>query len=676
MALVEEVAKAFDTQGFLASSVPNYLVRAGQVEMATEVARTLQSGGVLVAEAATGVGKTFAYLVPALLSGERVLVSTATKALQDQLYKTDIPKLLAVFGTTVRVALLKGRSSYLCLNRLGNARLGATFNDFTHLHQLASIESWALATQSGDLAEVAALDERSPVIPWVSSTRDNCLGGRCPQASACHVNLARRNAMAADLVVVNHHLFFADLNVRESGVAELLPSVSSVIFDEAHQINEIGVQFLGQQFSTGQLESFAVDVDTATSMNARGFADWGGLRTDLIGASARWRTSVGGGAGRMAWAGSTPSGLAHGAWLNAMAEVIHVLTAIQGALSLVGEISPELGALQERSDRLLDSLQLFQSPCAEGDVRWVEVGTHLSLYQSPLDIAQTMRDKVLRHAFDEDNKKSWIFTSATLGHEPTLRWFIESCGLTNAKVVKIESPFDYAKQAAFYIPANLPNAADPLHPAAVANLAAEGALVLGGRTLVLTTTLRSMRRIGAEIRSHFASAGSPIEVWVQGEAPKQQIIRTMNSANRGSGCVVVASASFWEGVDIPGAALQLLVVDKLPFVPPDDPIQQSKAKQLEKNGKSAFKELHLPQAAIALKQGAGRLIRRETDRGVLVVCDVRLSTMGYGKKLIAALPPMRRLVTQDQYQNALEELTKPSTTDLDSLLLQSSKIPS
>jgi ATP-dependent DNA helicase DinG len=479
--------------------------------------------------------------------------------------------------------------------------------------------------------------------------------------------------MAADLVVVNHHLFFADLNVRESGVAELLPSVNSVIFDEAHQINEIGVQFLGQQFSTGQLESFAVDVDNATAVNAKGFADWGGMRADLIGAITHWRASTSRATGRIAWTDSTPSGLAHGAWVDAMAEVIQALTAIQRALSVVSEISPELIALQERSDRLLDNLHQFQSPCAEDDVRWIEVGSHMRLYQSPLDIAQTMRDKVLSHAFDEANKKSWIFTSATLGHEPTLRWFKESCGLTNAKVVKIESPFDYAKQAALYVPTNLPSTADPLHPGAVANLAAKGALVLGGRTLVLTTTLRSMRLIGAEIRSHFALAGSRIEVWVQGEAPKQEIIRTMNVANGGSGCVVVASVSFWEGVDIPGAALQLLVVDKLPFVPPDDPIQQSRAKQLEKNGKSAFGELHLPQAAIALKQGAGRLIRRETDRGVLVVCDVRLNTMGYSKKLIAALPPMRRLVTQDQYENALEELTKPSTTDLDSLLRRSSR---
>jgi ATP-dependent DNA helicase DinG len=332
MALVEEVAKAFDTHGFLADSISNYLVRSGQVEMAAEVAGTLQSGGVLLVEAATGVGKTFAYLVPALLSGERVLVSTATKALQDQLYKTDIPKLLAVLGTTVRVALLKGRSSYLCLNRLGSARLSATFDDPAHLHQLASIESWALATRHGDLAEVATLDEQSPVLPWITSTRDNCLGGRCPQASACHVNLARRNAMAADLIVVNHHLFFADLNVRESGVAELLPTVSSVIFDEAHQINEIGVQFLGQQFSTGQLESFAVDVDTATSVNAKGLADWGGMRTDLIRASAHWRASVGRATGRVGWTDVTPSGSEHGAWVGAMAEVTLALTVIQRAL--------------------------------------------------------------------------------------------------------------------------------------------------------------------------------------------------------------------------------------------------------------------------------------------------------------------------------------------------------
>jgi ATP-dependent DNA helicase DinG len=633
--------------------------------MAVEVARTMELGGVLVVEAGTGIGKTYAYLVPALLSGERILVSTATKALQDQLYKTDIPKLLAVLAVPVRVAVLKGRSSYLCLNRLSSARLDATFDDPALLRQLAAVETWALETRSGDLADVVTLEEYSPVIPLVSSTRDNCLGGRCPQVSTCHVNLARRNAMAADLVVVNHHLFFADLNVRESGVAELLPTVKSVVFDEAHQINEIGVQFMGQQLSSSQLESIVSDVRAVTLANARGFADWDGLLFDIRQAIETWRISVGRSAARIGWVDFAPAGVETSSWVGGFGMVARALTALQHAMEVVSELSPELRAMLERLQRIQVSVATFQKRCEPDCVRWVEAGNHLRLYQSPLDIAQTMRSKVLPHASDAANKKSWIFTSATLGHEPTLRWFIDSCGLTDARVLKVESPFDYALQASFYVPSGFPAPNAPQHPLFVAKLAAEGALKLGGRTLVLTTTLKAMRQIGDEIRSLFASEAANIDVWIQGEAPKQAIIRAMHGATETEGCLVVASVSFWEGVDLPGTALQLLVVDKLPFAPPDDPIQHSRAKKIENAGGSAFKDLHLPQAAIALKQGAGRLIRRETDRGILVLCDVRLTSMGYGKKLLGALPPMRRLETADQYHSALQALTKLSTTDLD-----------
>jgi ATP-dependent DNA helicase DinG len=665
MKLVKDVSEAFGKEGLLARCVPNYLVRAGQSEMAVEVARTMEEGGVLAVEAGTGIGKTYAYLVPALLSGERVLVSTATKALQDQLYKTDIPKLLAALSVPVRAAVLKGRSSYLCLYRLSNARLDATFDDPVHLRQLAAVETWALETRSGDLADVVTLDEHSSVIPLVSSTRDNCLGGSCPQVSTCHVNLARRNAMAADLVVVNHHLFFADLNVRESGVAELLPTVKSVVFDEAHQINEIGVQFMGHQLSSSQLESIVSDVRTVTLANARGFADWDGLLFDLRKAIDTWCRSAGRSVARTGWVDFAPAGVEASVWVSGFNLVASALTALQRALAVVSEISPELSAMLQRLQRLQDGVATFQKLCEPDYVRWVEFGNNLKLYQSPLDIALTMRSKVLPRDSDVSNKKSWIFTSATLGHEPTLRWFIDSCGLKNAKVLKVESPFDYAQQASCYVPVGFPAPNAPQHPLFVAKLAAEGAVKLGGRTLVLTTTLKAMRQIGGEIRSLFLSAMANIDVWVQGEAPKQEIIRAMHAATETRGCLVVASASFWEGVDLPGTVLQLLVVDKLPFAPPDDPIQHSRAKKIENAGGSAFKDLHLPHAAIALKQGAGRLIRRETDRGILVLCDVRLTNMGYGKKLLAALPPMRRLETADQYHSALQALTKLSTTDLD-----------
>jgi len=632
--------------------------------MATEVARTMGAGGVLVVEAGTGIGKTFAYLIPALLGGERVLVSTATKALQDQLFKRDIPRLLAALGVSARVALLKGRSSYLCLHRLGEARLHPQSEMPAVSGQLAQIEIWAQSTRSGDLAELEHLDEEAPSLPLVSSTRDNCLGARCVHAQACYVNQARREALAADLVVVNHHLFFADLNIRESGVAELLPTVRSVIFDEAHQLSEIGVQFLGQQLSTGQLDAFGNDVMKAVQVHARGFASWAELVTDLSQTTQALRAVVGARPGRQKWLGDAPIGVVPADWAGALGRLLDAMHAMDRALALVAEVAPELNALQERALRLRGSLLLFAGGAAPGFVRWLEAGHQLRLVHSPLDIALAMQTRVLPSGEQTSTGKSWIFTSATLGHDAALTWFVRSCGLEGARVLQVPSPFDYKTQAALYVPGDFPRPSDVGHSAAVAHLAAEGAACIGGRTLVLTTTLRAMRSIGQFLRDIFTVSGN-MQILVQGEASKRELIGRFCRApeNTNVPCVLVASASFWEGIDIPGEALQLLIIDKLPFAPPDDPLQQARAEELESRGKSAFRELHLPQAAIALKQGAGRLIRRESDRGVLVVCDARLVQMGYGKKLLASLPPMQRLETKSQWHDALAGLTRPSTTD-------------
>jgi ATP-dependent DNA helicase DinG len=659
------VAGAFAPDGPLSSSVEAFSAREGQTQMAVEVARTMGAGGVLVVEAGTGIGKTFAYLIPALLGGERVLVSTATKALQDQLFKRDIPHLLAVLGLNARVALLKGRSSYLCLHRLGEARLHPQSGVPAVSRQLAQIEIWAQSTRSGDLAELEHVDEEAPSLPLVSSTRDNCLGARCAHAQACHVNQARREALAADLVVVNHHLFFADLNIRESGVAELLPTVRTVIFDEAHQLSEIGVQFLGQQLTTGQLDAFGSDVLKVVQTHARGFAPWAELVSDLSQTTQTLRALTGSRPGRQKWLNDAPIDVVPGLWAGTLGRLLDAMHSIDRALSLVAEVSPELNALQERAMRLRSSLLLFAGASDPGFVRWLEAGQQLRLVHSPLDIAVAMQTRVLASGDQTFTGKSWIFTSATLGHDAALTWFVRSCGLEGARVLQVPSPFDYKTQAALYVPGDFPRPSDAGHSAAVAQLAADGAGRIGGRTLVLTTTLRAMRSIGQTLRDIFGVPGN-MQVLVQGEASKRELIEHFCRAPETGAvpCILVASASFWEGIDIPGEALQLLVIDKLPFAPPDDPLQQARAEELESIGKSAFRELHLPQAAVALKQGAGRLIRRESDRGVLVVCDTRLVQMGYGKKLLASLPPMQRIATKAQWLNALASLTRPSTTDL------------
>ncbi len=661
MTLAQRVAQVFADGGPLAQQVAVFRSRSGQQEMAAAVAEAMDTGGSLVVEAGTGVGKTFAYLVPALLSGRRVLLSTASKALQDQLFGRDIPQLMQWLGLALRVRMLKGRSSYLCLDRVARARQDLRFDERRDSALLARIESWAHATRSGDLAEVAALDDDAPILPLLTSTRENCLGAGCPQAAACFVNQARREAQAADLVVINHHLFFADMRIRESGVAELLPSVHAVVFDEAHQLNEIGVQFLGQQLSTVQLSALARDVAYLALAQAGAYAPWPALLDTLVRASdgLLQRFPASDSVVRLDWSALGSGGQAQ------LERVLQALAALQQALASVVDISPDLRLLESRAADLLQVLGSLVQALEPGAVRWLELGRQLRLLQAPLDIGQVMQAQVLAPA--GQSHKSWIFTSATLGHDARLSWFVDSCGLSGARVLQVASPFDYARQAALFVPPNFVQPGDAQHSLAVAALVRQGALALGGRTLVLTTTLRAMRSIGAQLRADLAAAHG-MQILVQGEMPKRALLERFCGAGLagGPGAVLVASASFWEGIDIPGPALQLLVIDKLPFAPPDDPLQQARAERLEGQGKSAFKHLHLPHAAVALKQGAGRLIRRESDQGVLVVCDVRLAQKGYGRQLLAALPPMQRLQTPEEFGLRLDQITKSATTEFPS----------
>lgn len=663
MKLASQVLAAFAPEGVLSHADEHFVPRSGQTEMALAVADAIEGAYPLVVEASTGVGKTFSYLVPALLSGERALVSTATKALQDQLFGRDLPALVKALGVPVSTALLKGRGSYLCLHRMEMARHDPSFPERSALHALAKVEEWARVTTSGDLAELPGLDERSPVIPWVTSTRENCLGAQCPRFRACHVNQARREALAADVVVINHHLFFADLAVRESGVAELLPTVRIAIFDEAHQLNETGVQFLGKNLSTGQLLDFSRDMLGTGLQLARGLVDWPTLAGATEHAARELRLCVGKAysGSKLRWTDPAPEGLDADDWTAALAAVTEALAQACEALATVSEIAPDFVRLHERAAEMEERARGFIHPPEAGGVRWLDVGTQLRLVESPLDIAQAIQVKVFTDGHAA--AKSWVFTSATLGDDEQLSWFTQPCGLTEATVLRVGSPFDYARQAAFYIPRNFPKPGDPAHTTAVATSAAAWARRLGGRTMVLTTTLRALRTIGEALQAAFENSGE-IEVLVQGAMPKRALIERFRRADEhgGRGCVLVASASFWEGIDVPGQALQLVIIDKLPFPPPNDPMVEARSRLLESEGKSAFNDFFLPEAAVALKQGAGRLIRRETDQGVLVVCDSRLASMGYGKRLLRALPAMQRLVSEEELNDRLDLLTRTCTT--------------
>jgi ATP-dependent DNA helicase DinG len=660
MTLSTDVQVAFAADGLLSRATSQFVARSGQTEMALAVAQAIENAEALVVEASTGVGKTFSYLVPALLSGERVLVSTATKALQDQLFGRDLPRLVAALGLPVRTALLKGRGSYVCLHRVGLARQDSKVSDRSTLRALAKIEQWAQTTHAGDLAEMPGLDERSPLIPLITSTRENCLGSQCPQFRQCHVNLARREALAEDVVVINHPLFFADLAVRESGMAELLPSVRIVIFDEAHQLNETGVQFLGQHLSTGQLLDFCRDMLGAGLQFARGLVDWQQTVGDCEHAARSLRLSAGQSypGAKLRWTQASPETLDGDSWTAALDGLAAALNRAVDALDTVSEIAPDFVRLKERAAALSERTAHFIDPCASGSVRWVDVGTQLRLTESPLTIAKAVKTRLL--GAEAESTKSWIFTSATLGDDEALSWFTEPCGLEGARLLKIGSPFDYARQAALYVPNDFPKPADPAHPMRVAQSAALWASRLGGRTMVLTTTLRALRQIGDILATSFDAEGQ-LEVLVQGSMPKRLLIERFmlgNSEGR-KGCVLVASSSFWEGIDLPGNVLELVIIDKLPFPPPNDPMAEARSKALEAEGRSAFNDYFLPEAAVALKQGAGRLIRRETDQGVLVVCDTRLATMGYGKRLLRALPPMARLGSEVELLAKLGAISRP-----------------
>ncbi|MBK6788502.1 MAG: ATP-dependent DNA helicase [Rubrivivax sp.] len=644
--LAQAVGRAFAADGPLARSDPHFLARAAQDTLAARIAQAVAGRETLVAEAGTGVGKTFAYLVPLLLSGRRALISTATKSLQDQLFLRDLPRLRDALRVPVRMALLKGRASYLCRHRLIQARVGAQLPDRFAVRALHRVAQWAQATQSGDLAEIEGLDDRSPVIPLVTSTRDNCLGSECPEFRACHVMQARREAMAADLVVVNHHLFFADMALRDSGVAELLPTVDVAVFDEAHQLVEAGVQFLGTTLATGQAIDLGRDLLAAGLAHARGLQPWNDLQAGIERAARELRLACAGeqrevrGMLKRRW---EERGEATEPALQGMADA--ALAAAQ-ALAGVAEAAPDFPKLEQRARTLAALAALFGGEAAADHVRWIDLTPQQArMVESPLDIRQMLTEQRALAP------RAWIFTSATLGDDEGLSWFTASTGLEDAEKLRVGSPFDYPAHARVWVPARFPLPNAPGHAAAVGALAARCAGALGGRTFVLTTTLRVLPVVADALAAQPEAAG--LTVLVQGTEPRRALLQRYGD---GRGCVLVGSASFWEGIDMPGDALQCVLIDKLPFPPPGDPLVEARVRQLRAQGRNPFDDYFVAEAAVSLKQGAGRLIRTETDRGLLVLCDPRLRQMAYGRRLLAALPPMGRLGEEDQALDWLAEL--------------------
>jgi ATP-dependent DNA helicase DinG len=652
--LKDDVARAFGADGALAQADERYVERDVQQQMAAQVATAIDEQRALVAEAGTGVGKTFAYLVPTLLSGKRALVSTATKSLQDQLFLRDLPRLRDALKLPISLALLKGRASYLCRHRLTQARQSAQMPDRWAVRTLAKIEEWSVQTQSGDLAELEGLDERSSVIPLVTSSRENCLGSECPEYRQCHVMKARRDAMAADLVVVNHHLFFADMALRDSGVAELLPSVEIAVFDEAHQLAEAGVQFLGSTLGSSQLIDFARDLLAVGLQQARGLQAWQEIANSCDRAARELRLAAAGplrevrGSLKLRWDERSE----RADFIASLTDVATTCRAAATAIEAVIDLAPDFLKLSERAGALAERAELFGEATTPGRVRWIDLSPHQArLVESPLDVREALREQM------DAAPKAWIFTSATLGDDERLSWFTESAGLDDADTLRVGSPFDYPAHARLYVPAAFPKPNEPAHTPAVATLAAACARRLGGRTFVLTTTLRALQAIGERLRDAFEERGDNIEVLIQGSVPKRQLLQQFLNLPRS---VLVGSQSFWEGIDVPGDALQCVLIDKLPFPPPNDPLVEARVKRLESEGRNPFADYFVAEAAVSLKQGAGRLIRSETDRGLLVVCDPRMAGMNYGRRLRQALPPMTRVDSEEDALAWLDELAAAS----------------
>ena len=646
-----ELEDIFGEGGPLQRALPGFNVRRQQMHMAERVAAALAGREILTVEAGTGTGKTFAYLVPALLSGARVLVSTGTRTLQDQLYAKDLPLVGAALGRPAKVALLKGRSNYLCRHRLEQAA-GTTRGDM-----LERIRSWSRTTRSGDLAEVIGLADSHPVWAQVTSTRDNCLGARCPQLASCHVALARRHALDADIVIVNHHLLLADLALKEDGFGDLLGAADAIILDEAHQIPDLAAQFFGAHVSSRRIESLLEGVQAEVTKA-------GGLTPDahahalsavraVQAGVAQICAAVAGGTGRITWTeADAPVAAGVRDLGDAVAALAQALRAAgeETAMRALSERAGELAASLERIAAVgeLEGARSIEIAPSSGELPFAKTGFgagRFALSLLPFDIAARFQ------ALIEAHPCSWVFTSATLSLGEDFSPFTGRLGLDGCATLKIDSPFDYPRQSLLYLPVHMPLPASPQFLPAVMEVALELIDAARGGAFVLFTSHRALAAAAGIWRQQCARTDA-YRLLVQGEAPREQLLREFREDGS---AVLLGTTSFWEGVDVKGSALRLVVIEKLPFASPDDPLVRARVEHLEGAGRSAFREYQLPEAALALKQGVGRLIRSEDDFGAVAICDPRLTGKGYGKVFLAALPPMT--VTRER-QAALDFLLR------------------
>jgi len=621
--MMTEIDDILGPEGLLSHRVPGFAFRRQQLEMAEAVERAIEEADILIGEAGTGTGKTFAYLVPALLSGKKVIISTGTRNLQDQLFHRDLPLVREALASPCRSALLKGRSNYLCRQRM-QAAAGSGRLPLQQRGQLLRVQQWAGRTRSGDIAEVGLPDDAG-IWPWVTSTSDNCLGQECPDWRDCHLVEARRRAQEADLVVINHHLLCADLALKEEGFGEILPGADCFILDEAHQLPEVASNFFGMSLSARQLTELARDVETEYHREAGDVPAVPQQAERLKKAVRDLRLSFGLEPRRGAW--REIAGQA--AVQQAIGQVERELTELAGQLEALGGRGKGLDSCRERCVDLEARLATLAGEESAEDIRWFETHKHgFRLNRTPLSIAGTFS------AHMQSRPATWIFTSATLAVGSSFDHFARQLGIEGGSTGCWDSPFDYPNQALLLLPRGLPEPQDANFNRAVAELSLPILEASRGRAFLLYTSHRALREAAAWLGERL-----PFPLLVQGSAPRAELLERFRRSGDG---VLLGTASFWEGVDVRGEALSCVIIDKLPFASPGDPVLQARIDALRRQGGNPFRDFQLPQAVISLKQGAGRLIRDVSDRGVLVVCDPRLVSRSYGRAFLNSLPPMRR----------------------------------
>lgn len=656
--LQQRAARALSPEGPIAKGSSRYKQRDPQIALAQNIAKTLIDKSVLIAEAGTGVGKTYAYLVPALLSGGRVIVSTGTRHLQDQLFHRDLPAVKEALNVPLQTALLKGRSNYLCLHHMEAAEHDGRLPSRMAAADLRRIVRFSKVTQTGDRAEVSDVPEGSQVWPFVTSTRDNCLGQNCGFYKDCFVMKARRAALDADVVVVNHHLFFADLALRDEGVAELLPLADAVIFDEAHQLAETATLFFSDTFSSSQVLELGRDLTAVGLAHARGLVDWAVRAAACQKACADFRLLFGDGASRLAWSAAEQKP----EFDSLLKNVQKALENLHEAAAAHAEAHEDIARCAERAFAHLQCLARLQNlqeplslttaasaadagdgeeavddlePSEVGQVRWVECSKlSFQLHATPLSVAPWFQ----RERRD-GRPRAWVFVSATLSVDGDFGHFVRALGLDDAATERFGSPFDYRKQALLVVPDGLPEPNDAQHPVRLFDASMQLMRASKGGAFVLCTSLKMVQWWAEKLKAEAIENGLDGPILVQGDSPKDNLLDRFRQSGKG---ILIGSASFWEGVDVVGSALRLVIIDRLPFSPPDDPVLAAKIDQLRRQGKDPFSLVQIPRAALQLQQGAGRLIRSETDWGVLVIGDKRLSERSYGRQLWGSLPPFSR----------------------------------